>query len=342
MLAHLATLSVLSIPLASMGFGQVFVPTSQVRSVEAFASVNFSPGVTDSMTAPGFGPFIESVSAQETGANVDAMASATQDSSFTADGFSAQGLINSTVQNSFSDASSTSRFAIEFTLAQPAIYTLSGQIEAFDFGSSSVLFLSPDLSFFYSQSAIGFAETKPLSLSGYLPSGTYSFEVSAVGTVQDGFPVEFASANFNVDLSFAAVTAADCVPQPNSTGQASLLTTSGSVSISEIFTPLSLRANRLPPGQFGLFFYGDLQPSVPFGDGVLCAGPALFRFPNTLVITASGMVSQEVPYSAPPLSSGPGAVQAGSTWTFQLWHRDTGAMSAGWNTSSAATIQFAP
>ena len=41
---------------------------------------------------------------------------------------------------------------------------------------------------------------------------------------------------------------------------------------------LVFHADDLPPGQFGLLFYGAITTNVPFGDGVRCIALPLYRF----------------------------------------------------------------
>jgi hypothetical protein len=107
---------------------------------------------------------------------------------------------------------------------------------------------------------------------------------------------------------------------------------------------LALTAVRGPAGQAGIFFYGPEQVAVPFGDGVRCVGAGAigtFRLP-VVTIDASGAVLHALDWNAPPVASGPGALQAGDEWMFQFWYRDPAAAASGFNLSDALEIVFCP
>ncbi|MDP6539849.1 MAG: matrixin family metalloprotease [Planctomycetota bacterium] len=145
-----------------------------------------------------------------------------------------------------------------------------------------------------------------------------------------------------VDLPRCPDPAPYCVTSPNSVGSGMLIGHAGSTGVGA--TDLALRAERGPPGQPGIFFYGPEKIAVPFGDGVRCVGAGAlgtYRLPVE-TIDAGGSVHHALDWSAPPVGSGPGAITAGDTWMFQFWYRDPAAGGSGYNLSDALEILFCP
>ena len=90
--------------------------------------------------------------------------------------------------------------------------------------------------------------------------------------------------------------------------------------------------------QFGLFFFGDTQIELPFGNGFRCVGGAgVFRLPVTR-FDAVGNVTQAVDLRTPPGS----VITAGATWNFQFWYRDPLGGGASFNLSDGLQAQFTP
>jgi len=125
-----------------------------------------------------------------------------------------------------------------------------------------------------------------------------------------------------------------CASNPNSTGSPASISGSGSSSIAA--NDLSLTAGP-GPNEFGIFFFGATQIQVPFGEGFLCVGGALFRFPITAAV--GGEWSQDVDYTIAPAA---GQITSGSTWNFQCWFRDPTGGPSGFNTSNGLEITFVP
>jgi hypothetical protein len=130
-----------------------------------------------------------------------------------------------------------------------------------------------------------------------------------------------------------------CPGVANSTGAASEMTASGSLSVAA--NDLVITANNLPGGQVGVFFYAPNQlnggAGLPFGDGLRCAGGTVFRiFPPTPVVAnaATKTVNNTLPSGA--------GIGAFLTQHFQFWYRDPGAGGAGFNLSTAMTLVFLP
>jgi len=119
----------------------------------------------------------------------------------------------------------------------------------------------------------------------------------------------------------------------NSTGSGAYLAALGSASVA--MDTLAMRVTQLPPNQFGIVFAGHNVTTVPFGDGVRCAGTNLFRYPVTNA-GATGTILQENVISLAGYSPG-------QTRTFQGWHRDpTGPCGNAFNLSSAVSVTLAP
>ncbi|MDP6409592.1 MAG: choice-of-anchor A family protein [Planctomycetota bacterium] len=129
-----------------------------------------------------------------------------------------------------------------------------------------------------------------------------------------------------------------CSSLANSTGLAARMDPTGTNST--IANDLDLVARDLPTGQFGLFFFGAEQTSVPFGNGLLCVdGTELLR----LRIGSTGV---DGVLTLPLDLSDPGAASAiidpAETWYFQAWYRDPQGPAPHFNTSDAYTVTFAP
>jgi len=133
-----------------------------------------------------------------------------------------------------------------------------------------------------------------------------------------------------------------CDLSPNSAGPGARIGYQGSTSISGADFTLVVADG--VPHQPGLFYYGPEQASVPFGDGVRCVGAGGLGFFRLAVVQtdSGGNASHLVDYDQPPADSGPGAIEPGSLWNFQLWYRDPAAGGAGFNLSDALAAPFCP
>ncbi|MFT5155323.1 MAG: hypothetical protein ACI841_005334 [Planctomycetota bacterium] len=119
-----------------------------------------------------------------------------------------------------------------------------------------------------------------------------------------------------------------CQSSPNSTGQPASITAEGSSSISD--NQFTLFAGPVP-NQPGVFYYGNQQINVPFGNGVRCVGGQVNRlsvtFPN------GNVAQQDV-----DLLTGimPGFVN------YQYWYRDPQGGGSGFNLSNGLQAIFQP
>ena len=133
-----------------------------------------------------------------------------------------------------------------------------------------------------------------------------------------------------------------CVALPNSTGMTASIGISGSLSMEA--NAFTLAAQGAVPSQFALFFYGPQQTQLPLGDGFRCIGAGgvgVFRLGPPQQIAADGSLTNAVDFGAAPMNTGGGMVEPGSTWNFQMWHRDTTAGGgAGSNLTDAVSVTF--
>ncbi|MFT7670682.1 MAG: hypothetical protein ACI8X5_003393 [Planctomycetota bacterium] len=133
-----------------------------------------------------------------------------------------------------------------------------------------------------------------------------------------------------------------CTSLPNTGGVSAVIASSGSTSLSA--NDLTIAVSGAIPGQFGLFFYGAGQSQTAFGDGFLCVtagGSGIFRLPPAQAGGVGGEVSRVIDLNTDPHLSGSGAIEAGSTWNFQYWYRDTVGVS-GFNLSNGLSAEFCP
>jgi len=129
-----------------------------------------------------------------------------------------------------------------------------------------------------------------------------------------------------------------CAANPNSTGLTTRIDFNGSVRVSE--NNFFLSASSMPAGSFGLFFFGDQQTQVPISgsQGILCVGGSQFRLPPVQSDPLLGLASYQVDFTDP--STNGQQITGGSTWNFQMWHRDSAAGQVTSNTSDALQISF--
>ncbi len=126
-----------------------------------------------------------------------------------------------------------------------------------------------------------------------------------------------------------------CVSSPNSVGSGAVIGWTGSTAVAQ--NDLFLTVDAAPPGQFGIFYFGDGMVQLPFGLGFRCVGGSISRFVPALPINAGGMASQKVDFTSPPAA---GKLVPGTTWFFQFWYRDPSAGGAGFNLSDGLQATF--
>jgi len=120
-----------------------------------------------------------------------------------------------------------------------------------------------------------------------------------------------------------------CISNPNSTGQAALISLQGSDIVAD--EDLELRTINLPGGVSGLYFFGPTRLQLPFGEGIRCVG-GLFRRMNPPVhANGSGVATRTFNWTAPYATS----ITVGATQNFQLWYRNGAGGPSGFNLSDA-------
>ncbi len=166
--------------------------------------------------------------------------------------------------------------------------------------------------------------TANLLLNGTVDSVTLDLVINAL-LVASG-PMECGFSNYCVNLT------------PNSTGQTGLLAISGSTDVS--MQSLTLDASQLPINQFGFFLMSPAQGLIQLpapGQGALCMGSPFFRLNSNILFSGgTGTMQLVMDFQNLPQNQ---TFQAGSTWNFQLWHRDQNPSNTS-NTTNAATVFF--
>jgi hypothetical protein len=132
-----------------------------------------------------------------------------------------------------------------------------------------------------------------------------------------------------------------CQSAPNSYSGGAQIWAFGSSSIAN--NDLALLTTTAVPGQFGIYYSGTEKTEIPFGDGFRCVAGQIWRVNPPLLANLLGDVTFAVDYDQQPFHAGPGAIDAGDSFTWQLWYRDpTGPLGSGFNLSNALRITFCP
>jgi hypothetical protein len=161
--------------------------------------------------------------------------------------------------------------------------------------------------------------------------GTLDNDCSPSGVVlTDLVPVRM-----DVDFGYKPVPYVYCESEPNSTGDNAGITYDGNPSISE--NEFYVTVTGLPPNQPGWFFYGTEAIDVPFGNGVRCIGGQVNRY-RKVAIEITGNTDVHLDFTFPPLDT----IVPGVPYYFQLWYRDPMGGGAGYSTSDALSVIFAP
>jgi len=128
-----------------------------------------------------------------------------------------------------------------------------------------------------------------------------------------------------------------CRSTVNSTGSASVLTASGSDSISA--NDLVLTAVNLPT-QPGMFIGSTSKAQIPYFDGFLCVGPGTLQRFGSINIPVGGSITQEVDL----VTSARGGlmVSPGQAFYFQRWNLDPQAAATGANFSDGYQVVYTP
>lgn len=115
-----------------------------------------------------------------------------------------------------------------------------------------------------------------------------------------------------------------CGGEPNSTGGAGELDVVGDRDVE--FRSLEVRARSLPAGASAMLLASrdaSFVPNPGSSAGNLCLGGQIARFVGSIgAADASGEIAFDVPDLTIPTPGGPETIEAGDSWTFQVWHRD--------------------
>lgn len=131
-----------------------------------------------------------------------------------------------------------------------------------------------------------------------------------------------------------------CSPAvPNSVGLSGRIIARGSTTTAD--NDMILRAQDLPPNQFGFFLNGTAQVNIPAAggsQGILCVGGSIGRY-NALVDFSgpNGRIELRLNLTETPTPNGNVSIISGETWHFQCWHREPGGNS---NFTDAVSISF--
>lgn len=184
----------------------------------------------------------------------------------------------------------------------------------------------------------GFAITDlPLPLPTILPPGNTA-DLLLNATVDQLTVNGDVRVAISADAGVSGRTEVICESNPNSSGIAAVLGTSGSTSVGS--ADLALVATELPMNSLGYLLMSQTEDLVPgFGgsQGTLCLGGTIYRF--SLSVQSSGQLG-EVSF-APDFNALPGGQQfvAGESWNFQYWFRDANPAVTS-NTTGAVRVLF--
>lgn len=188
-----------------------------------------------------------------------------------------------------------------------------------------------------------------LSLSGALASEDFGSSIASLGDTTGDGRLELAvgspnsntngSSSGHVQVFSSGFTACGdishyCATSPNSFGTGALILHSGSVNVSD--NNLVLVSILCPFNQFGVFYFGNNQLNVPFGNGVRCVGGGIRRL-HVVNTGVSGSAASIVDLQNPLYG-----ISGGVTKNFQFWFRDPVAGGENFNLSDALSIQFCP
>jgi|GEM_PF-1856735 len=327
---------------------QLITPVSQDRYVSGSADADdFVTFLSDddSEAAVDFSPFIGAAAASLNHSDFFAQAGGTQDSEIGGSSISATGshFANSEVYESpwLAESLGISEMTVTFDLTAPSSFSLTGMVSSNDFGISDVSLRDSSNTYLGGSTSIG-NESFPVNDQGFLASGQYTLRARTHGdTVTNSFGFDYASGNFEVDLSLNQIAGNYCSTAPNSVGPGAQISFSGTPSIAA--NDFTLQSTGSPGGVMGLYYYGPAQIDLPFGDGHRCVGGSIHRLGPPVAADGAGNASRLLDFTSGSPASGPGAITATSTWNFQWWYRDgSGPGGNGFNLSDGLWVTFAP
>jgi hypothetical protein len=123
-----------------------------------------------------------------------------------------------------------------------------------------------------------------------------------------------------------------CQTSPNSVGSGATMSFAGQNFVAQ--NNFDLYAYGLPPNKLGVFFYGQNQANVPYGNGRRCVGNPFFRLPSQ-VSNDFGDLFYHLDLTTLP--SG-GQILPGQTWNFAAYYRDPAAGGANFNATDGLSV----
>ena len=189
----------------------VIVPTAQSRTVAATAHAQDSQTSgddSDSDLAPDFGPFDRAVSATVLLAGALGAGTGSQDSEILPIAIRAAGSHSANGEGwepgGAGNATGSSHFEVTFDLTEDADYAMTGTLEAFDSGSTTLQLTGPSGTIHFlspSNESIVVAEV------GNLLAGSYTLVIESSGSAfGDFFFYDYASGFYDIDFAFPAAT----------------------------------------------------------------------------------------------------------------------------------------
>jgi hypothetical protein len=122
-----------------------------------------------------------------------------------------------------------------------------------------------------------------------------------------------------------------CSASPNSVGPGAFMSWVGTTSIAT--NDFQLTISGLPPGAIGIFYTGNQETLVPFGNGLNCIGGPVLRF-GAMNADSLGTLQRPIDFNVFP---GNQMSSDGTPWYFQFWYRNPAGGGAGFNTSDGVT-----
>ncbi len=184
-------------------------------------------------------------------------------------------------------------------------------------------------------------------IRSFVPNDSFGWTGGAIGDLDADRRPDYVLGGYSGDvngpssgsvyvLSIAPPFTYYCSTNPNSTGSASMISASGHGS--NLDNDLVLTADHLPVGGMGIFYCGQGEAEVPFGDGFRCIANPYARMSPGIIALPPGVAWRHV-----DLNQGLGNLfDPGTTWEFQYWYRDPAAGGSGFNLSNAVSIDFLP
>jgi hypothetical protein len=128
-----------------------------------------------------------------------------------------------------------------------------------------------------------------------------------------------------------------CTSTPNSTGEPAVTGAFGRTSVAA--NNLTLSAGPIGATQPAIFYYGQDETSVPFGNGTRCISGQVHRLYPFSIADSSGYVTKELDLNMPPIE---GHWAPATTWKFQTWYRDPEGGGLGFDLSNGLSVTFTP